>query len=191
MPLYVMFYSAVLCKCGSFKTKLVNSKIKKKIKLFTFQIWVSKPQSYFKNGCERLKLERKESLFIKYYGCSYDKQYALPAKVIEINEPKKQKPGKSDATSRRKCTFKCFLGINLQREEVCQKTLLNIFVIMYRQIQTLQGKIKAGVLVQIDLTGKPKNRPHAIGDENRQSICNHTASFPKQPSHYSRSKSET
>jgi hypothetical protein len=57
---------------------------------------------------------------------------------------KMQKPGKRDATSRHKCTFKYYLDINLQREEVCDKTLLDVFAIMQKRIQTLHWKMKDG-----------------------------------------------
>lgn len=50
------------------------------MQLFIFQILVCNPQSCFKKGCE-LVLERKESLIIDYSGCSYDKQFPLPARV--------------------------------------------------------------------------------------------------------------
>jgi hypothetical protein len=83
------------------------------------------------------------------------------------------------------------LDTNLQREEFCQKTLLDVFTITQRRNYALKGKNKDGVLVLLDLRDKQKNRPHAIGDETRQSVRNHIASFPKQSSHYSRSKSES
>lgn len=138
-----------------------------------------------KEGCKDINLEMKVKLYEEYHTLTYDEQSLYLTKSMEIGEPARRKKGKTDATSRKHATF----TYKVQSKEVCQKTLLDIFSITQRRIQTLQHKLKDGITTPKDGRGKHSNRPHAISDDDRIKIREHISSFPKQISHYSRNNS--
>lgn len=72
--------------------------------------------------------------------------------------------------------------------QVCKKTFLNVFRITKRRIETIVKAKKSGELTFTEKRGnKKKNRKFSKDDENL--IIEHVNSFPKEQSHYSRSKS--
>ncbi|XP_060876766.1 LOW QUALITY PROTEIN: uncharacterized protein LOC132949739 [Metopolophium dirhodum] len=133
-------------------------------------------------GCATMTLARKLLLFDEFYKLTYDEQSAFLYKCIKVNAPVRRRPGKTDATSRRFCSFKYYID-DLQ---VCKNTLLNTFCIIRRRVMTLQDKIKLGIITPRDNRGKHLNRPHAIDAPVRDLIRLHINSLPRQPSHYSR-----
>ncbi|XP_022160525.1 uncharacterized protein LOC111026704 [Myzus persicae] len=133
-------------------------------------------------GCATMTLARKLLLFDEFYKLTYDEQSAFLYKCIKVNAPVRRRPGKTDATSRRFCSFKYYID-DLQ---VCKNTLLNTFCITRRRVMTLQDKIKLGIMTPRDNRGKHLNRPHAIDAPVRDLIRQHINSLPRQPSHYSR-----
>lgn len=84
-----------------------------------------------------MTLARKLLLFDEFYKLTYDEQSAFLYKCIKVNAPVRRRPGKTDPTSRRFCSFKYYID-DLQ---VCKNTLLNTFCITRRRVMTLQDKI--------------------------------------------------
>lgn len=107
-------------------------------------------------------------------------------KCINIQEPLRRKKGKTEANSKKLASFK----YSISGEPVCKKTLLDTYSLTARRLQTLQNKMKEGVDIPRDKRGKHNNRPHTISQGARDLIKEHISSFPKQPSHYSRGKSD-
>lgn len=107
-------------------------------------------------------------------------------KCIRMEEPKRRRAGKTDATSSKLCSFTYFIN----EKKVCKKTLLDTYKITHRRIQTLQDKLKSGIQIPIDQRGKHHNRPKGILHESRNLIVDHIKKFPRQESHYSRGKTQ-
>lgn len=105
---------------------------------------------------------------------------------MSIKEPVRRRSGKNDANSKKLASF----TYQIEGKDVCKKTLLDVFSITFRRIQTLQSKLKNGVTIPRDQRGRHSNRPHALKDTDRDLVRQHIRSFPKQPSHYSRAKTE-
>jgi len=129
-----------------------------------------------------LTLARKIELFNEFYNLTYDEQSALLISFIKVNNPKRRRQGKTDATSRRFCSFKYYIDDS----QVCKDTFLNTFNITRRRVMTLQDKIKSGILIPKDGRGKHSNRPHAIDAPVKDLIRQRIYSLSRQPSHYSR-----
>lgn len=150
-----------------------------------------KPTSDFdclcpKACCKVITIQERENLFMEYYKLSYNEQSLFLMKFIDIREPvRRMKKCKTEATSRKLATFK----YNINGTSVCKKVLLNTFFISQKRIQTLQNNLKDNITVPHDKRGMHHNRPHS--KENFKTvITQHVNSFPRQPSHYSRHKSE-
>lgn len=127
---------------------------------------------------------------MEFYKLDYNGQSLFLSKSMEISEPIKRRGQNTEATSRRKCTFRYYLTIEGKHVEICLKTLCDTVNVTPRRIQILQDKLKVGITSPSDGRGKHSNRPHAIKDSVKDEVREHIKSLPKQPSHYSRQKSE-
>ncbi|KAJ4425487.1 hypothetical protein ANN_28105 [Periplaneta americana] len=66
----------------------------------------------------------------------------------------------------------------------------SLITVTPRRLQMVQNKIKCGVNIPTHMRGKHANRPNAISPDVKVKIREHINSFPKQPSHYYRQKTE-
>lgn len=137
-------------------------------------------------GCKRITSEQKLLYFLDFYKLSYNEQTLYLMKFIDIKEPGRRRKGNSDATSRKLATFSYKLG----SVKVCKSTIIHTFSISSRRIQTIQTNMKQGISVPKDKRGMHFNRPHSINNDLKNLVRSHINSFPRQPSHYSRHKTE-
>lgn len=144
-----------------------------------------------KRGCFAVKLEgNKNTIFTKFRSLTYNEQSQFLAyQCIEICEPKRPKI-KNEPNPRRKCTVFYFLPLENEKIRVCQRTITDTLKVTPRRIQMLVEKLKNGTEIK-DFRGRHTNRPHAITGDIKELVTEHISSFPKQESHYSRSKTNT
>lgn len=129
-------------------------------------------------------------IFSKFRTLTYNEQSQFLAyQCIEIREPIRPKV-KNQPNPRRKCTVFYYLPIGKEKIRVCQKTVTDTLKVTSRRIQMLVEKLKNGIEIK-DFRGRHTNRPHAIKENVKDLIREHILSFPKQESHYSRSKTAT
>ncbi|KAJ8892488.1 hypothetical protein PR048_005068 [Dryococelus australis] len=90
--------------------------------------------------------------------------------------------------SQRQKTFKYHLPVNGKAYNVSQKTVLDVFQISSRRVQTLHTKIKINLEIS-DKTGTHHNRPCTVSFDVKELVTDHISSMPAQENHYSRSTS--
>ena len=106
-----------------------------------------------KQMCSHFTPDMRKDLFKFFYSHSYDEQSAFLTKCIRMEEPKRRRAGKTDATSLKLCSFTYFIN----DKKVCKTTFLDVFKITHRRIQTLQDKLKLGVHIPTGQRGKHHN----------------------------------
>ena len=80
-------------------------------------------------------------------------------------------------------------GIDIK---VCQKAFIWIHGFGKRRLEVLRKKFLAGFLLpEPDQRGRHVNRPNKVSEELHQKVCDHIASFPSRPSHYSRHRNSS
>ncbi|KAJ4435948.1 hypothetical protein ANN_18571 [Periplaneta americana] len=139
------------------------------------------------NQCGEILPDMKKQLFQNFYKLTYDEQSRFLVGCMTLEEVKRREV--EENISRRHATFKYKLCTNGKTYNVCKKTLLDVFNISSRRVQTLQLKIKNNLDVS-DMRGKHFNRPHAVTYDVKQLVRNHIESMPAEESHYSRSVSQ-
>ncbi|KAJ8878983.1 hypothetical protein PR048_019589 [Dryococelus australis] len=85
-------------------------------------------------------------------------------------------------------TFKYHLPVNGKSYYVCKKTMLNVFQISSRCVQTLQTKMKFNLDIS-DKRGTHHNRPGAVSFDVKELVREHISSMPAQENYYLRSAS--
>lgn len=142
-------------------------------------------------GCRSMDVPKKMQQFDSFYKKDYNEQTAFLSDHISIGEPRRRRSGKTDATSSRTSSFSYYVKVNGELMQVCQKTFCDTFQISFRRVQILQAKLKNGDSILEDNRGRHHNRPHATSNSAKDKIREYIKSIPRQPSHYSRKKSNT
>lgn len=126
---------------------------------------------------------------------TYNEQSAYLSGTMSMQEPKRRRKDKTDATSKKLTSFTYCVALKNDEATssvpVCKKTLCDIFKISMKKIQVLQMKMKEGKIDMKDGRGKHDNRPNRISEDVKIKIRDHINSFPKHESHYSRAKSNS
>lgn len=112
--------------------------------------------------------------------------------LISVTGIKRRRNGNYEdpANSRRQATI-YFTVPNGQGDivQVCKKTFLNVYGITKRRIETIVKAKKSGEFTFTEKRGNKKKYRKFSKDDERL-IIGHVNSFPKEKSHYSRSKSD-
>ncbi|KAJ8875963.1 hypothetical protein PR048_023871 [Dryococelus australis] len=90
--------------------------------------------------------------------------------------------------SRSQTTFKYHLPVNDKSYNVCKKTVLDVFQISSRRVQTLQTKMKFNLDIS-DKRGIHHNRSCDVSFDVKELVRDRISSMPAQESHYSKSTS--
>lgn len=132
-----------------------------------------------------------QALFESYYKLGMNEQGSYLMGLMQILPVQRRRHGNYDeeAQSRRQCTVSFTVPNgqgNLSR--VCKKTFMEIFDIRPQKITTLVKRKKAGCVTFKDKRGGLKHFKYTLQD--RQMVRDHINTFPREESHYNRTKSE-
>ncbi|XP_072397900.1 uncharacterized protein [Diabrotica undecimpunctata] len=133
----------------------------------------------------------KIKLFDLYHGLELNEQGSYLMGLLQVLPIQRRRNGSSgdSSESRRQCTVAFFVPDGKGNVKiVCKKTFLEIFAISPQKITTLVRRKKEGHTTFKDKRGGVRKFKYTLHD--RQMVNNHINSFPRDESHYSRSKSE-
>ncbi|KAJ8867271.1 hypothetical protein PR048_031070 [Dryococelus australis] len=94
--------------------------------------------------CDKISKDMKTKLFQDFYRQTYNEQSMyLVQRCMALEDVKRRNV--AEDVSRRQPTFKYQLPVNGKSYNVCKKTVLNVFKISSRRVQTLQTKMKVNL----------------------------------------------
>lgn len=146
-----------------------------------------------KYECRLLTSEQKELLFLQFYQLSAEEQGSYILNRMELVKIGRRRHGTytDPSESRRQATLQYIVPTCSGVRQVCSATFKSIFAISSRRLQTIQTKKKMGCAAYRDERGKnPQSHAHKrkYSEDDRSLVKQHINSFPREESHYGRTK---
>jgi len=145
------------------------------------------------NQCKSLSPARIVFLRQKYAQLTYIEQgnYLLSRIVLSQIKRRRKIYQNTPEYSRRQCSVRYNIPVESDLVDVCKRTFMRIFALSNHRLQNLILFVKRGEVQFVSNAGKnTKSQDHRrkYNEETRNEVILHIMKFPREVSHYSRSK---